>query len=107
LLDAAHIAADAEPEGAPQISNGLSLCSIHHRAFDHNLVGVSPDYRVHISEHLLEDEDGPMLEVLKVADGVRSSFLAKRSGGRIRSSWRNASPALARPSRNQESLARQ
>jgi putative restriction endonuclease len=69
LLDAAHIAADAEPEGAPQISNGLSLCSIHHRAFDHNLVGVSPDYRVHISEHLLEDEDGPMLEVLKVADG--------------------------------------
>jgi putative restriction endonuclease len=69
LLDAAHIAADAAPEGAPQISNGLSLCSIHHRAFDQNLVGVSPDYRVHISEHLLEDEDGPMLEVLKVADG--------------------------------------
>jgi putative restriction endonuclease len=69
LLDAAHIAADARPEGAPLISNGLSLCSIHHRAFDQNLVGVSPDYRVHISEHLLEDEDGPMLEVLKVADG--------------------------------------
>lgn len=69
LLDAAHIAADAEPEGAPLISNGLSLCSIHHRAFDQNLVGISEDYRVHVSERLLEDEDGPMLEVLKVAQG--------------------------------------
>ena len=65
LLDAAHIAADAEPEGAPLISNGLSLCSIHHRVFDQNLVGVSADYRVHVSRRLLEDEDGPMLEVLK------------------------------------------
>ena len=70
LLDAAHIAADAEPEGAPLISNGLSLCSIHHRAFDQNLVGISEDYRVHISEQLLEDQDGPMLEVLKVAQGA-------------------------------------
>ena len=63
-------AADAEPEGAPLVSNGLSLCSIHHRAFDQNLVGISEDYRVHISERLLEDEDGPMLEVLKVAEGT-------------------------------------
>ena len=70
LLDAAHIAADAEPEGAPLISNGLSLCSIHHRAFDQNLVGISEDYRVHVSEQLLEDQDGPMLEVLKVAQGT-------------------------------------
>ena len=70
LLDAAHIAADAEPQGAPLISNGLSLCSIHHRAFDQNLVGISEDYRVHISERLLDEDDGPMLEVLKVAEGT-------------------------------------
>jgi putative restriction endonuclease len=65
LLDAAHIAADASPTGAPKISNGLSLCSIHHRAFDQNLVGVSPDYFVHVSGRLLDDEDGPMLALLK------------------------------------------
>jgi len=65
LLDAAHITGDLEVKGDPVIPNGLSLCSIHHRAFDQNLVGVSPGYEVHVSRHLLEDEDGPMLEVLK------------------------------------------
>ena len=65
LLDAAHIAGDLEEHGEPIVPNGLSLCSIHHRAFDQNLVGVSPDYRVHVSKRLLEEEDGPMLELLK------------------------------------------
>ena len=65
LLDAAHIVGDAQPGGEPLVSNGLSLCSIHHRAFDQNLVGISPDYEVHVSRNLLEDEDGPMLELLK------------------------------------------
>jgi putative restriction endonuclease len=63
LLDAAHIVGDA----LPAVSNGLSLCSIHHRAFDQDLVGISPDYEVHVSRRLLEDDDGPMLELLKTA----------------------------------------
>jgi putative restriction endonuclease len=67
LLDAAHIVGDLEEHGEPQVKNGLSLCSIHHRAFDQNLVGVAPDYRVHVSRRLLEDEDGPMLDLLKTA----------------------------------------
>ena len=67
LLDAAHITPDAAPEAAPVISNGLSLCSIHHRAFDQNLVGVSPDYLVHVSRRLLEEDDGPMLDLLKAS----------------------------------------
>ncbi len=58
LLDATHIIGDAEEAGEPLISNGLSLCSIHHRSFDADLVGVSPDYRVHVSPRLLEDDDG-------------------------------------------------
>jgi len=65
LLDAAHIVGDAEDLGEPSVTNGLSLCAIHHRAFDHNLVGISPDYVVHVSRRLREDEDGPMLELLK------------------------------------------
>ena len=65
LLDAAHIAGDLEVKGEPIVPNGLSLCSIHHRAFDQNLVGVSPDFEVHVSRRLLEEEDGPMLELLK------------------------------------------
>jgi len=65
LLDAAHIVGDTEEQGEPVITNGMSLCSIHHRAFDKQLVGVSPDYEVHVSPQLLDDDDGPMLEVLK------------------------------------------
>lgn len=69
LLDAAHIVGDAQPTGEPVVSNGLSLCSIHHRAFDQDLVGISPDYDVHVSRRLLEDEDGPMLDLLKMFHG--------------------------------------
>jgi putative restriction endonuclease len=68
LLDAAHIIGDVETEGQPVVSNGLALCSIHHRAFDHDLVGVSPDYEVRVSPRLLDDEDGPMLDLLKTFD---------------------------------------
>ncbi len=65
LLDAAHIVGDLEVRGEPVIANGLSLCSIHHRAFDEELVGISPDYEVHVSRRLLDEDDGPMLDVLK------------------------------------------
>lgn len=70
LLDAAHIIGDAEERGEPLVSNGLSLCSIHHRAYDEHLVGISPDYAVHVAPRLLDDDDGPMLDLLKRADGV-------------------------------------
>lgn len=78
LLDAAHIVADAEQAGEPIVSNGLSLCSIHHRAYDQDLVGVSPDYRVHLSPSLLQDEDGPMLDVLKRFEGAAIEFPSRR-----------------------------
>ena len=65
LLDAAHIVGDAQAAGEPAVANGLSVCSIHHRAFDQHLVGVSPDYETRVSPRLLEDDDGPMLELLK------------------------------------------
>lgn len=68
LLDAAHIVGDVQRKGEATVTNGLSLCSIHHRAYDENLVGVSPDYQVRVSRRLLEEDDGPMLDVLKTFD---------------------------------------
>ncbi len=61
LLDAAHIIGDAEHGGDPVVVNGLSMCKIHHAAYDSELLGVSPDYIVHINEDLLAERDGPML----------------------------------------------
>lgn len=61
LLDAAHIVPDTEERGLPTTSNGLALCKIHHAAYDQNMLGVSPDYRVSIDRDVLEEVDGPML----------------------------------------------
>ncbi len=62
LLDAAHITADSNEAGLAIVSNGLSLCKIHHAAYDRNLLGISPDYRVDINRSLLAESDGPMLK---------------------------------------------
>jgi putative restriction endonuclease len=40
----------------------LSLCKIHHAAFDKNILGIRPDYRVEIQSDVLEEIDGPMLK---------------------------------------------
>jgi len=79
LLDAAHIVGDADPGGVPAVTNGLSLCSIHHRAFDQDLVGVSPDYQVRVSARLLEEDDGPMLDLLKGFHGAAIEVPARRA----------------------------
>lgn len=70
LLDAAHIVPDKHEElGQPVIPNGLPLSKIHHAAFDSHLIGIDPDYRLHVSDQLLEKEDGPLLESLKRLNG--------------------------------------
>jgi putative restriction endonuclease len=69
LLDAAHIRADASVDATASVTNGLSLCTIHHRAYDQDLVGVDADYKVHVARRLLEEEDGPMLDLLKTFHG--------------------------------------
>ncbi len=61
LLDAAHIKPDSEG-GEPVVTNGLSLCRIHHGAYDENLIGISPDYRIEVRPDVLEETDGPTLQ---------------------------------------------
>jgi len=70
LLDAAHIISDKDERfGQPVVSNGIPLSKIHHAAFDAHLIGIDPDYRLHVSERLLVRNDGPMLEALKQLNG--------------------------------------
>ena len=61
LLDGAHILPDRDERGRPEVPNGLSLCKIHHGAFDAEILGIDPDYRIHIRSDVLEEHDGPML----------------------------------------------
>lgn len=71
LLDAAHIVSDKhERLGQPVVQNGIPLSKIHHAAFDAHLLGIDPDYRVHVSGRLLAQHDGPMLNGLKELNGA-------------------------------------
>ncbi len=69
LLDAAHIIADKDERwGQPVVPNGIPLSKIHHAAFDAHLIGIDPDYGIHVSDRLLRRKDGPLLEALKGLD---------------------------------------
>lgn len=99
LLDAAHIVPDSHAgaadglDGAPTVDNGLSLCKIHHSAYDQNMLGISPDYRVQIALDLLAETDGPMLRHGLQEMHGRSLHLPARRGdapSRERLAWRFA-----------------
>ena len=59
LLDAAHIFMDADEQvGQPVISNGLRLMKIHA-----HLIGIDPDFRIHVSERLLAVIGGSLSKI--------------------------------------------
>jgi HNH endonuclease len=62
LLEAAHILSDTDPRGQPIIPNGLAMCSLHHAAYDTNVIGISPDYVIHLRGDVLHEHDAPMLQ---------------------------------------------
>lgn len=61
LLDAAHIIPDTVVGGEPVVTNGLSLCKLHHAAFDSFFIGIRPDYIIQVRSDVLREADGPML----------------------------------------------
>ena len=60
LLDAAHIRPDAEG-GDPVVTNGISMCKIHHAAYDAEIIGIRPDHEIRVRDDVLVEEDGPTL----------------------------------------------
>jgi putative restriction endonuclease len=62
LLDAAQIIPDHDEAGVASVRNGMSLCKIHHAAYDNNILGIRPDLFVEIRSDLLNEIDGPMLQ---------------------------------------------
>lgn len=64
LLDAAHIVPVAA-DGSDHTSNGLSLCALHHRAFDRSLIAIDDDYKV-----LLSDKKSKLLKEIGHDEGL-------------------------------------
>ncbi|MFM2106192.1 MAG: hypothetical protein RL338_1224, partial [Chloroflexota bacterium] len=82
LLDAAHIIRDLDPDGDPVVSNGVSLCKLHHAAFDGLFFGIRPDYVVEVKPSILAESDGPMLVVGLQQIHGKQMLLPRHAGDR-------------------------
>ncbi len=54
LVDAAHIVPVHE-NGTDETSNGLALCSLHHRAYDKSLITIWEDYSVKTNQNKIKN----------------------------------------------------
>ncbi|MGP3949591.1 phosphorothioated DNA-binding restriction endonuclease [Streptomyces sp. 7N604] len=48
-IEAAHVRWHSQ-DGPDEVSNGLALCSLHHRLFDLGVLGLLPELRIQVSE---------------------------------------------------------
>lgn len=55
LLDGAHILPVSEPGSTDDTSNGIALCTLHHRAYDRRLVTFDSSNRIHLNERLVRE----------------------------------------------------
>ncbi|MGC8464996.1 MAG: HNH endonuclease [Acidimicrobiales bacterium] len=79
LLEAAHILADSEG-GTPIVPNGISLCRIHHGAFDHLILGIRPDFTIEVRADILDESDGPTLRhALQAVHGQKIELPRERA----------------------------
>ena len=82
LLEAAHIRPDSQG-GSTKISNGMSLCKIHHGAYDADIIGISPDYTIHVRDSVLATFDGPTLQhSIKEMDGEALRQIPKETASK-------------------------
>jgi putative restriction endonuclease len=82
LLQAAHIIPDRDRRGRPEVTNGLCLSTLHHNAYDRNLLGIDPDGQIHIAESVVAQHDGPTLEAAIKEDHGRRIHLPRHAGDR-------------------------
>lgn len=70
LLVGAHIVPDAEG-GPASVRNGICMSTLHHEAFDAHLIGVAPDFRIHLAPRLRNRRDGDLLAALKGSETMQ------------------------------------
>lgn len=79
LLDAAHVLPDSAG-GEPVVTNGIAMCKIHHAAYDADIFGISPRYRVGVRPDVMTEIDGPTLKyTLQEIDGSEIELPKRRN----------------------------
>jgi putative restriction endonuclease len=71
LLQGSHIVPDAAAEGVAAVQNGLALCSLHHAAYDRDIVRISPDYEIQVEQGWITSGDEFARVALTDFDGRR------------------------------------
>ena len=84
LLDAAHVLGDAAG-GLPVVTNGIAMCKIHHAAYDADIFGISPEYRLGVRPDVLAETDGLTLRYALQAIDQNSLKLPRERAARPRS----------------------
>ena len=77
LLVGAHIVPDEEG-GPASIRNGICMSTLHHEAFDSHLLGIDPDFRIHIAPRLRDRQDGELLTSLKNLESAELRLPSRR-----------------------------
>jgi putative restriction endonuclease len=54
LVEAAHILPVAAPRSPDSTNNGLTLCVLHHKAYDRNLLSFNKEYRIEVNEERIK-----------------------------------------------------
>lgn len=66
LIEAAHIISDKEIGPMQTVSNGIALSRLHHKAYDSHMLGIDPDYKIHL---------GREFERLERSDVISNYFI--------------------------------
>jgi len=54
LIEAAHIVPHSHEKGTDEIGNGISLCALHHTAYDRSLIYFDTDFNILINTTKME-----------------------------------------------------
>lgn len=54
LIEAAHIVPHSHEKGTDDIGNGISLCALHHTAYDRSLIYFDTEFNILINENKME-----------------------------------------------------
>jgi hypothetical protein len=73
--------------GQPVVPNGIPLSKIHHAAFDAHLIGIDPDFRLHVAHRLMAQREGPMLGRSRNSMAGRSACPVANEIGRTGIGW--------------------
>lgn len=69
LLEAAHITPDSFAHSSTEVSNGITMTRLHHRAYDSDLIGITSEFKIVVGRKIKEQSDIPILSTIKKLDG--------------------------------------